>query len=58
MNDFEDLPLNATDALNNIHLLIGVARVLDGTATQRELSINIIECVDMYVSAAIEEIRG
>jgi hypothetical protein len=35
MNDFEDLPLNATDALNNIHLLIGVARVLDGTATQR-----------------------
>lgn len=58
MKDFEDLPLNATDVLNNIHLLIGAARVLDGTRTQRELSINIIEFVDMYVSAAIEEIKG
>lgn len=57
MNEYEDLPLNATDVLNNISLLIGAARVLDGTATQRELSINIIEFVDMYVAAAIEEMK-
>lgn len=58
MKEFEDLPLDADCVLNNIHQLIGAARVLDGTATQRELSINIIEFVDMYVSAAIEEIKG
>ncbi|HCU0767246.1 TPA: hypothetical protein QIT95_004618 [Klebsiella michiganensis] len=58
MNNFEDLPLNATDVLNNISLLIGAARALDGSASQRELSINIIEFVDMYVAAAIEEMKA
>ncbi|EPX2835710.1 hypothetical protein ACWYEE_002934 [Klebsiella variicola] len=58
MNDFEDLPLNATDVLNNISHLIGAARVLDGTSTYRELGINIIEFVDMYVAAAIEEMKA
>lgn len=58
MKEFEDLPLNATDVLNNISLLIGAARVLDGTKTQRELGINIIEFVDMYVAAAIEEMKA
>lgn len=57
MNEYEDLPLNATDVLNNISLLIGAARVLDGTATQRELGISIIEFVDAYVAAAIEEMK-
>lgn len=58
MKEFEDLPLNATDVLNNISLLIGAARVLDGTTTQRELSINLIEFVDMYVAAAIKEMKA
>lgn len=57
MKEYEDLPLNATDVLNNISLLIGAARVLDGTATQRELGISIIEFVDAYVAAAIEEMK-
>lgn len=58
MKEYEDLPLNATDVLNNISLLIGAARVLDGTSTYRELGINIIEFVDMYVAAAIEEMKA
>ncbi|EPP7097894.1 hypothetical protein ACTWOF_005912 [Klebsiella michiganensis] len=58
MNEFEDLPLDADCALNNISHLIGAARVLDGTATYRELGINIIEFVDMYINAAIEEMKA
>lgn len=58
MREFEDLPLDADCVLNNISHLIGAARVLDGTASYRELGINIIEFVDMYVAAAIEEIKA
>ncbi|ENT2971446.1 hypothetical protein [Klebsiella pneumoniae] len=58
MKDFEDLPLDADCVLNNISHLIGAARVLDGTATYRELGIDIIEFVDMYVNAAIEEMKA
>ncbi|HEB4990781.1 TPA: hypothetical protein R0E75_005988 [Klebsiella michiganensis] len=58
MKDFEDSPLDADCVLNNISHLIGAARVLDGTATYRELGINIIEFVDMYINAAIEEMKA
>ncbi|HGV3480724.1 TPA: hypothetical protein ACNGY6_003612 [Klebsiella variicola subsp. variicola] len=58
MKDFEVLPLDADCVLNNISHLIGAARVLDGTATYRELGINIIEFVDMYINAAIEEMKA
>ncbi|ENZ8239356.1 hypothetical protein [Klebsiella pneumoniae] len=57
MKDFEDLPLDADCVLNNISHLIGAARVLDGTSTYRELGISIIEFVDAYVAAAIEEMK-
>ncbi|MDH0315285.1 hypothetical protein N7410_28865 [Klebsiella pasteurii] len=58
MKEFEDLPLDADCVLNNISHLIGAARVLDGTASYRELGINIIEFVDMYVAAAFEEMKA
>lgn len=58
MKEFEDLPLDADCVLNNFLHLIGAARVLDGTASYRELGINIIEFVDMYVAAAIEEMKA
>lgn len=58
MKEFEDLPLDADCVLNNISHLIGAARVLDGTASYRELGINIIDFVDMYVDAAIEEMKA
>ena len=57
MKDFEDLPLDADCVLNNISHLIGAARVLNGTSTYRELGISIIEFVDAYVAAAVEEMK-
>lgn len=58
MKEFEDLPLDADCVLNNISHLIGAARVLDGTTSYRELGIDIIEFVDAYVKAAIEEMKA
>ncbi|HGV3498458.1 TPA: hypothetical protein ACNGY8_004100 [Klebsiella michiganensis] len=57
MKEFEDLPLDADCVLNNISHLIGAARVLDGTSTYRELGISLIEFVEAYVVAAIEEMK-
>ncbi len=57
LKDFDGLPLNAEDALDNMEKLIGAALVYNNTDQEKENVFNIIEYVHDYMQAALKNIR-
>ncbi|MDG1642956.1 hypothetical protein [Klebsiella huaxiensis] len=58
MKEFDCLPLNTQDALNNIKHLLFASRVLEGTDKMKDVAFQLNEYVCAYVDAVINENYG